>query len=122
MVHNCIEQIIKISKQTIINNIKTDFEPNQIKMKGTIKWFSEQKGHGYLLGEDSQEYHIHIKEVQGTVLPKNGDIVEFEKGQNQKGLLAKNLTLLQQSNNNVRQNSNDDRVTCTSCGKKYLNT
>jgi cold shock CspA family protein len=96
-------------------------------MKGTIKWFSSEKGHGYLIGEDGQEYHIHIKEVKGTVLPSNGDLVEFEAGQNHRGLLAKNLVIVEKKFSNPARayttssrEFRDDRVECDSCNRKIV--
>lgn len=93
-------------------------------MKGTIKWFSQEKGHGYLIGEDGQEYHIHIKEIKGAILPRNGDEVEFEVGRNQKGLQARDVKIVGHKtttiSNNTRNNNNDERVVCEGCEKKMI--
>ena len=98
-------------------------------MNGTVKWFSEQKGHGYLVGEDEQEYHIPIKAVKGVVLPSNGDSVTFEPSSNDRGLTVKNLVIIAKntatSTTNKAQNANqnqnnDERVTCLGCKKKMV--
>ena len=98
-------------------------------MNGTVKWFSEQKGHGYLIGEDEQEYHIPIKAVKGVVLPSNGDKVTFEPSRNDRGLTVKNLVIVAKStaapannpiSNNNQNRNNDERVVCTGCNKKMI--
>ena len=91
-------------------------------MKGTIKWFSEQKGYGFLIGDDEIEYHISIKEIKGAVLPKNGDIVEFDESSNSRGMTAKNVILIKKEKLSPLRDNNDERVVCPnpSCGKKII--
>ncbi|MCD8083921.1 MAG: cold shock domain-containing protein [Clostridiales bacterium] len=33
-------------------------------MKGTVKWFSPQKGYGFIQGEDGQDYFAHQTRIQ----------------------------------------------------------
>ena len=44
-------------------------------LQGTVKWFSAQKGYGFITGEDGIDYFAHFSEIQmdgyGRSLAKN---------------------------------------------------
>lgn len=46
-------------------------------MKGTIKWFSTDKGYGFITGNDNQDRYFHVQAIVGSELPNPGDIVTF---------------------------------------------
>ena len=57
---------------------------------GTIKFFNETKGFGFIIEEDSKsEYFVHVTGLKGQV--KEGDKVEFELKDGKKGLNAVNV-------------------------------
>ena len=63
--------------------------------KGTVKWFSDQKGYGFVTPEDgSKDVFIHYSAIQGDVFKslKEGQQVEFEITQGPKGPQASNVT------------------------------
>lgn len=53
-------------------------------IRGTVKWFSEEKGYGYIVADDGKEHYFNIRDIQGANLPRNGDVVSFESGQGKK--------------------------------------
>ncbi len=54
-------------------------------MKGTIKFFNDVKGFGFITGDDEKEYFVHESVLEeGTSLDK-GDSVEFEIEQGDRG-------------------------------------
>lgn len=82
-------------------------------LRGTVKWFSRDKGYGFIVGRDNQERYFHIKDIDGTVLPDNGDTVGFESAESDKGLKAVNVKILHASRNS-------NRVACNHCGKEMV--
>ena len=61
---------------------------------GTVKWFNESKGFGFIAPDDGgEDLFAHFKEVQGTgfkTLAEN-QRVQFEVTQGQKGPQASNI-------------------------------
>jgi CspA family cold shock protein len=54
---------------------------------GTVKWFDDQKGFGFIEQEGGDDLFVHHSEVNGESL-QEGQKVEFEVGQGQKGPCA----------------------------------
>ncbi|MFA5142393.1 MAG: cold shock domain-containing protein [Candidatus Woesearchaeota archaeon] len=64
-------------------------------MEGSVKWYNKQKGYGFVIGEDGKEYFVHHTSLaRGSFLREN-DRVSFEPAENERGVQAKNVTLLQ---------------------------
>ncbi len=61
--------------------------------KGTVKFFNGSKGFGFITPENGDDLFFHISEIQGTE-PRDGDKVEFEIGQGQKGPCATNVKVI----------------------------
>ena len=66
-------------------------------MKGSVKWFSDQKGYGFITPEDgSKDVFVHHSAIQGDGFRslRDGQAVEFEVTQGPKGPQATNVTKL----------------------------
>ena len=66
-------------------------------MKGTVKWFSDQKWYGFITPEDgSKDVFVHHSAIQGDGFRslRDGQAVEFEVTQGPKGPQATNVTKL----------------------------
>ena len=61
--------------------------------QGTIKWFSTEKGYGFIEQESGGDIFVHANDVSGAVL-QEGDRVEFEIGEGKKGPCAKDVKTL----------------------------
>ena len=62
--------------------------------QGTVKWFNESKGYGFITPDDgAQDLFVHFSEIQGEGFKslREGDGVMFEEGQGQKGPQATNV-------------------------------
>jgi len=67
---------------------------------GTVKWFNEAKGFGFIEQSDSKEdVFIHFSAVQmgGFKTLNEGDQVEFEVSPGPKGLRAENVRVTQKA-------------------------
>ncbi len=54
---------------------------------GTVKWFNESKGYGFIATEEGKDLFVHFSEIQGDGFKTltEGQLVEFEEGVGQKG-------------------------------------
>jgi CspA family cold shock protein len=57
--------------------------------QGTVKWFNQKKGFGFIEQEDGEDLFCHHTEVEGVI--EDGDSVEFEVGEGPKGPNAINV-------------------------------
>jgi CspA family cold shock protein len=56
-------------------------------VKGTVKWFNESKGFGFIAKEDGGDVFVHFSEIEGEGFKTlvEGDAVEFEVIDSPKG-------------------------------------
>lgn len=64
--------------------------------KGTVKWFNDSKGFGFIEQEDGDDVFVHHSAINasGFKTLKEGDSVTFDIEQGQKGLAAANVTVV----------------------------
>jgi CspA family cold shock protein len=63
---------------------------------GTVKWFSDQKGYGFISQENGEDVFVHHSAIQETGFRtlREGERVEFTIEQGQKGPAAANVRKL----------------------------
>ena len=60
--------------------------------RGTVQFFNDGKGFGFITPDNGgKDVFVHTSAIQGGVFLKEGDKVEFETGQGQKGPQANNV-------------------------------
>jgi len=68
-----------------------------MRIKGTVKWFNESKGFGFITREDGEkDCFVHHSAIQGDGFKNlaEGQRVEFDVVQGQKGPAAENVAVL----------------------------
>ena len=64
--------------------------------KGTVKWFNESKGFGFITKEDGEDIFVHHTSIVGSGFKSltEGQTVEFDVEKTPKGLRATNVVKL----------------------------
>ncbi|UKM65043.1 cold shock domain-containing protein [Flavobacteriaceae bacterium GSB9] len=61
--------------------------------KGTVKFFNDSKGFGFIIEEDNNKEHfVHISGLIDEI--REGDLVEFDLQEGRKGLNAVNVKVV----------------------------
>ncbi len=65
-------------------------------MQGTVKWFSTEKGYGFIEQDDGEDVFVHHSDIQGTGFKDldEGEKVEFDLVDGPKGPKAENVVRL----------------------------
>jgi CspA family cold shock protein len=66
-----------------------------MRTNGTVKWFNDAKGFGFITTERGEDVFVHFSAIQGNGFRSlaEGAAVEFDVQQGPKGLQAANVTL-----------------------------
>lgn len=64
--------------------------------RGTVKWFDEEKGYGFIQSDTGgKEFFVHKTQIDGSIA--QGQRVEFEIGEGQKGPMATHVSAVDES-------------------------
>ena len=65
-------------------------------MTGTVKWFNNQKGYGFISDQDGNDVFVHYSglNMEGCKTLEEGAKVEFDVTDGQKGPQAVNVTVV----------------------------
>jgi len=66
------------------------------RVTGTVKWFNESKGFGFITMAEGQDVFVHYSSItqEGFKTLKEGQTVEFTIGETDKGLQARDVTVV----------------------------
>jgi cold shock protein len=67
-----------------------------MKEQGTVKWFNNDKGYGFISRNSGDDVFVHHSAIQGNGFKSlnEGDSIEFEVAKGPKGLQAQNVVKL----------------------------
>lgn len=73
-----------------------------LKMRGTVKWFNNPKGYGFIVDENGEEIFVHYSglNMEGFKYLEEGQIVEFDVMNVEKGRQAFNVTVVKTDTEN----------------------
>jgi CspA family cold shock protein len=57
-------------------------------MKGKVKFFNQEKGFGFIIGDDGKDYFMHKSGLQDDIIVNEDDLVEFSVEEGDRGLKA----------------------------------
>jgi len=63
------------------------------RVQGTVRWFNHEKEYGFIKPENGSDVFVHASAIQAATL-KEGDKVEFEIVETEKGLQANKVTIV----------------------------
>ena len=66
------------------------------RQSGTVKWFNDEKGYGFITPESGADLFVHFRAIEGNGFKslKEGQKGSFEAVQGQKGLQADKVQVL----------------------------
>lgn len=67
-------------------------------MQGSVKWFSDEKGYGFLKADDGKDYFAHFTGINqaGFKTLEEGQRVSFTLEDNDRGPVAINVTVIEE--------------------------
>lgn len=66
------------------------------RQNGTVKWFNENKGYGFITPESGPDVFVHFRAIEGNGFKTlaDGQKVSFEVVQGQKGMQAERVQVI----------------------------
>ena len=60
---------------------------------GNVKWFDSKKGFGFIINPEGKDVFVHFSSIEGDGFRslKDGETVDYEQIQGEKGLLAQHV-------------------------------
>ena len=78
-------------------------------MEGIVKWFNNQKGYGFIAGDDGEEYFVHFTALKEGTHIRDNDRVSFEPKETDKGKQAQDVALLQKGSEIAQEESSESQ-------------
>ncbi len=63
------------------------------RLEGSVKWYSVNKGYGFIAGDDGEDYFVHYTQLPEATILEEDDDVQFTPVEAEKGLQAQDVEL-----------------------------
>jgi len=78
----------------LVNTLHLCFNFYLFTMTGTVKFFNDSKGFGFITNEETgKDIFVHVSNLNGVEL-REGDNVEYTEEEGRKGMVAANVSVL----------------------------
>ena len=78
----------------LVNTLHLCFNFYLFTMTGTVKFFNDSKGFGFITNEETgKDIFVHVSNLNGVEL-REGDQVEYTEEEGRKGMVAANVQVL----------------------------
>ena len=78
----------------LVNTLHLCFNFYLFTMTGTVKFFNDSKGFGFITNEETgKDIFVHVSNLNGVEL-REGDNVEYTEEEGRKGMVAANVSIL----------------------------
>ncbi len=96
-------------------------DPRTTILKGTIQWFSKEKGYGFIDSEDGIRRFFHVADTADDFAPEVGNFILFEPRQDGKGPRAVRVRLNPNSLVEIKKPlARNGRMSCPHCGTSIV--
>ena len=87
---------MKINFQALLDSLLESIQEEVCMQQGTVKWFNAKKGYGFISDESGSDVFVHFSalNMDGFKELKDGEAVEFEVVEGEKGPQAANVVRL----------------------------
>ena len=87
---------MKINFQALLDSLLESIQEEVCMQQGTVKWFNAKKGYGFISDESGSDVFVHFSalNMEGFKELKDGEAVEFEVVEGEKGPQAANVVRL----------------------------
>jgi cold shock CspA family protein len=90
-------------------------------MRGRVKWFSSERGYGFITDVQNRDHRFTVRDVIGGALPTGGETTEFVPGSGDRGAFARTVRIIASAPVGWgAARSGDDRVGCRHCGRRMV--
>jgi cold shock protein len=90
-------------------------------MRGRVKWFSTERGYGFITDVQNRAHRSTVRDVIGGALPTGCETTEFDPVSGDRGASARRVRVIASAPVGWRAaRSQDDRVICRHCGRPMV--
>lgn len=80
-----------------------------VRLRGTVKWFDERRGYGFILGAEGSDIFVHYSAIQGEGFRSilQGDEVEYVLIEGERGWFADEVMVLRELGGDAEESSGE---------------